>query len=70
MKLVITKSLGQILFQLLPVPDFLVNAGDIELEVVVTVLLGQGHGLFGTLKQSVCLAGVGGVKSNPQGGAD
>ena len=58
MEFVVCEGLGQVLFHLFAFANFLVDAGYIELEVVVSGLFRQCHGLLGTLEQAVCLVGI------------
>ena len=49
-ELLVVERDGEILFQLFAFTNFLVNAGNVELEIIVSAFLGQGHGLFGVLQ--------------------
>ena len=48
-ELLVVERDGEIFLKLFAVTNFLVNAGNVELEIIVSTFLGQGHGLFGVL---------------------
>ena len=49
MELVKGQGLRKIFLKLFAIPDFLIDACHVKLEVVAALLLGQHHGLFGAL---------------------